>query len=437
MSSTPPRQLDDPAEDSASETTHKRQTIEANEQRNLLALSAHHIVHRVAWIFKTETVIIPVFLDAIAGAGWLRGCLPVLNRIGQSIPSLLFAERLRLIARKKWALLTTSLLMAVPFLGLSVIWFSLTEKRQAWLPAVFLLLYFIFFSITGLNQLVFGTIQGKLIRAERRGRLMAISGTVGSVAAIGCAWFLLQRWLAFSDGGFGYIFGFTGIGFVVSGLLSLAIVEPADQSTGQEHASHNHFRDAWSIIRHDADFRRLAIVSMLFVTVQLLIPHYQALGRQQLRWESVDLMKWVIAQNAGAGLFGLIAGAIADRFGNRLTIRLEIFAAALTPALALCLTSSWFEGGAHVFWLTFFLLGLISVTFKTLVNYTLEITGPSNHPRYLSTLKVCMAIPLCLSPLVGLLIDLIGFEAVFGCITALTACGGMMTFRLSEPRHRL
>ena len=90
-----------------------------------------------------------------------------------------------------------------------------------------------------------------------------------------------------------------------------------------------------------------------------------------------------------------------------------------------------------MFWLTFFLLGLIPVTFKTLVNYTLEITEPSNHPRYISTLKVCMAIPFCLSPLVGLLIDLIGFEAVFGCITALTACGGMMTFRLSEPRHRL
>lgn len=56
------------------------------EPHNLLALSAYSVLLRFAWIFKTESVIIPAFLDSIAGAGWLRGCLPVLNRFGQSMP---------------------------------------------------------------------------------------------------------------------------------------------------------------------------------------------------------------------------------------------------------------------------------------------------------------------------------------------------------------
>jgi len=34
----------------------------------------------------------PAFLDTIAGAGWVRGCLPVLKRLGQSIPQFLFAD---------------------------------------------------------------------------------------------------------------------------------------------------------------------------------------------------------------------------------------------------------------------------------------------------------------------------------------------------------
>jgi hypothetical protein len=41
---------------------------------------------------------------------------------------------------------------------------------------VFLVLYLLFFSATGLNQLVDGTLQGKLIRANRRGRLLGIAG---------------------------------------------------------------------------------------------------------------------------------------------------------------------------------------------------------------------------------------------------------------------
>ena len=150
------------------------------------------------------------FLDMITGVGWLRGCLPVLNRSGQSVPPLLMAEHLRHTARKKWPLLVSTLLMGAPFLTLSAIWLWLPDGRRSWLPAVFLLLYVIFFSLTGLNQMVFGTIQGKLIRPDRRGRLMSISGTLGAFTAIPCAWFLLSRWLKLPDGGFGFIFGFTG-----------------------------------------------------------------------------------------------------------------------------------------------------------------------------------------------------------------------------------
>jgi len=413
-----------------------QETIAAHESRNLLALATYHIVLRIAWIFKTESVIMPAFLDTIAGAGWLRGCLPVLNRVGQSVPPLFYADRLRQTARKKWALGSTTLLMAAPFLGLSAIWFALAQKRPWWLPAVFLLLYVLFFCAVGLSQLCFGTIQGKLIRADRRGRLLGLSGTLGAVASIFCAWMLLTHWLVRSDGGFGHIFGFTGIVIAAAALLSTVVFEPPDQPAEKRRASRNHFHGAWTIVRRDRDFRRLAIVAALFVTLQLLFPHYQALGRDRLPFQRRDLMVWVIAQNVGIGIFSLLAGVIADRFGNRLTLRLSISAAAFSPLLAIWLTSGRVAGAEHVFWLTFLLLGLTPVTFRTFVNYTLEISDQTQHPQYLSTLKLCMAIPFCLSPLVGWLVDLIGFDAVFISIACLIALGGLLTFRLAEPRHQ-
>ena len=146
-------------------------------------------------------------------------------------------------------------------------------------------------------------------------------------------------------------------------------------------------------------------------------------------------MVWVVAQNAGAGLFGFIAGAIADRWGNRLVIRLEIAAVIAAPLSALGLAAGWLPGGAAYLWISFFLLGLTPVMMRTLMNFALELSEPADHPRYISTLKLCMAVPFVFSPLIGLLVDLAGFDIVFASITLLIALGGVMTFRLAEPRR--
>ena len=66
----------------------------AVEKRNILSLVLHQILFRTAWIFKTESVIIPAFLDSITEAGWVRGMLPPLNRFGQSVAPLLLSDRL-------------------------------------------------------------------------------------------------------------------------------------------------------------------------------------------------------------------------------------------------------------------------------------------------------------------------------------------------------
>jgi len=412
----------------------RRAEIESHEPRNLLTLALHHILLRVAWIFKTESVIMPAFMDAISGAGWLRGCLPLLNRFGQSVPALAFSDRVRRTRRKKWVLVLCTLLMAVPFLTLSGLWLSLTEKQTGWMAVAFLALYFLFFTSTGCTQLSFGTLQGKLIRPHRRGRLMGLAGTFGAVPAILCAWFLLRKWVALPDGGFGYIFLFTGGGFIVAALVVLAVVEPADDPAAGTRRSAGHiFRDAWKAVRADRNFRNFCIVAMVIMTAQMLFPHYQALGRRQSGFEPTQLMIWVVVQNAGAGLFSPLAGMIADRFGNRRALRLEIGVAAAAPLIALLLTRN--GTGIDWYWLTFLLLGLVPVTMKTMINYTLELCKPEKHPQYLSTFKVCMALPFVISPLFGLLIDSVGFTAVFCLISALIVTGGLLTCRIPEPRH--
>ena len=416
-------------------TATRKQVIEQHETKNLLVLAANQILLRLGWIFKTESVIMPVFVDTIAGAGWVRGFLPVLNRFGQSLPPMFLADRLRRTRRKKGALFVTQMSMSVPFFIVAGLWWMLNDKRQPWFPPVFLLLYTLFFVIGGLNAMTFGTMQGKLIKAIRRGRLLGISGIVGSVGSVLCAWFLMQRWLALPDGGFEYIFSAAGVGFIAAAFVSLMLVEPADERVPKPRKKLNHLHSAWKVFRDDRNFRRMAIVAMLAITVQFLFPHYQALGRSKLNAGSFDLMIWVIAQNISVGIFSSLSGMLADRKGNRLTLRIIIFAASLAPLWAIFLTKTDVEFARKWFWFSFFLLGLTPVTMKTQLNYTLELTTPENHPRYVSTLSFCLAIPFLLSPLVGYLVDLVGFEVVFLCVSGLILTGGLMTFRMAEPRE--
>lgn len=423
------------------------------EPHNLLALSAYSVLLRFAWIFKTESVIIPAFLDSIAGAGWLRGCLPVLNRFGQSMPPIFFARRLRAAPVKKWSLLGTSAGLGLSMITVAALWMLADDKRQGWLPPSFLLLYLIFFASNGLNQQVFGTLQGKLIRPDRRGELLGLSGIGGSVASILGAWFLLQYWLSLPDRGFGYIFGFSGLGFLVAGAMCFFVMEPPD-SVPQPSGSGPVDRDepllggrgteksegigaSLRLFRTDRDFRRLAIVAMLFISIQLLFPHFQALGQRHVARDQIgfQLMLWVIAQNAAVGLFSWVSGKLADRFGNRLSLRLQVFGTASVPLLALFFTSGLGGWGPKQFWITFFFLGLTPVTIKTLTNYALELTDSPRHPLYVATLHACLAVPFLLSPLVGWLVDLLGFEMVFLGVSGVILLGGLASFRLIEPRH--
>ena len=410
----------------------------ASEGWNLAVLAIQNVVLRVGWVFKTESVIMPAFLDAVSGAGWMRGWLPILSRIGQSLPPLIYADRLRSQPVKKNSLVLMTMGMAVPFLILSGVWSLLEEKRQPWFPPLFLVLYLVFFSATGLNQLAFGTVQGKLIRPRRRGRLMGISGIVGSIFAVSAALLWLRDWLSIANSeGYTYVFLFNGAAFLLAGIVAAFCREIPDDSKPKPFTFKGPFADAWDVYRRDRDFRRAATVSMLYMGSVLLLPHYQWLGRERIGTTPADLIVWIVVQNISVGLYSPLFGMLADRYGNRLAIRVEVFAAALTPLSALLFASGWIPNAQNWYWVTFVLLGLTPVTMKTIMNYTLELTESSEHPKYLSTMRVCFALPFVISPFVGLMIDLMPYAYTFSVMSVAIALGGCLTYRMVEPRPYL
>ena len=413
------------------------------EMHNFRSYSLYQIFLRTGWIFKTESIIMPAVLDIIGGSGWLRGCLPMLNRFGQSIPPMLASDWVRNSPLKKRGLAMTTALMGCCFLIMAIAWHYTEGRQVAWLPYLFLLIYGIFFAATGINQLQMVTITGKLIRVDYRGRVGMVATLVGSLVACVLAWFLLRTWLpvtagADSGGNFTAIFGFTGVLFLMAAVLALSFREAAENHPGQES------RNGWALlkssltaVRDHRNFRRLAIIGALFGMSLTLFPHYQSLARERLSLGLSALVSWVIAQNIGSAVFSIPAGWIADRCGNRLVLRMIMLVMALPPLLSLAVVH-WPALGAVWFNLVFFLIGLTPVTFRILFNYTLEVVEPSEHPRYLSTLSLFMAGPAILtSALFGMLIDRVGFEFVFFIVVGCLMLAWLLTFSLSEPRKTI
>lgn len=412
---------------------------ESHERRNFVTLAVYQIVMRIGWIFKTESVVMPAVLDTITGGGpasgvW-RGFLPVFNRLGHSIPPLLFSRRLKVLPRKRSALMVCTLGMAAVFAALSCMWVVAAGEVASWMPPLFLACYAVFFIVTGLNNLAFGALQGKLVHATRRGRLMLAANGLGAVFAISAVAILLPQWLSPSGGEFESIFAFTAGCFAVAAGVLWLIREPRDDFSEPPAPVRKMFQAAWRLARQDRKFRRLAGIAMAFSSSLLLFPHYQALGRREPLGLSFDnLMLWLIIQNTGTALFSLIVGPLADRYGNRLVLRLVLFGMTTMPlaAIAAAATPSW---GRPLYPGVFLLIGLTPVGFKTLANYTLEICGPEDHSRYLSTLGLCYALPLLLSPAVGLVVESVGFNAVFASVSAIVGAGWAATFAMHEPRN--
>ena len=400
------------------------------------------VLMRIGWIFKTESIIMPAVLDVIGGAGWLRGCLPMLNRFGQSIPPLLVSDRVRNARFKKNGLFSTTLMMGLCFLLLSAVWFVTGGQKSFWLPVIFLVIYAVFFIATGINQLILNTITGKLIRITRRGALSLVGTVLGASIAAFCAWQLLRVWLVDDASGqsgqqssFGLIFAFTGTMFVAAAVSVLFLKERPDIGNEKRRGAAKLFRSVFATLREDRNFRTVAIIGAMFGMYLTLFPHYQRLGRDRLALSLTALIPWVLAQNIGAAFFSIPSGWIADRFGNRLVLRIALLVLCVPPVMAVVLgqienvSSGWFT-------LVFGLLGLTPVAMRYMSNYTLEICPREDHPRYLSTLGIATAAPaIMLSSLMGALVDWVSFEFVFGIVIVCIFIGWLLTFKIDEPRH--
>jgi len=405
----------------------------ATERRNTISLIAHQIMFRIAWIFKTESVLMPTFLDSISSLDWMSGLLPPINRLGQSVTPLLMSNRLRDTPLKTRWLPRTTFLMGVPFLMLSGLVTWSPAFLSGWMPICFLALYALFFAVTGMNQAVYNTVQGKLITPNRRGRLVATAGYLGSPAAVLAVMFVMRPWVDQDPPLFAAIFLFTGCAFIAASFCARLLIEQPDVANSAA-SQRRPIAESLQCLKNDANLRKLCLLSSLVAGTMVIFPYYQRLGHSLDGYENSMLMTWVICQNVGAALFSWIAGRIADAWGTRSALRLLTLGSVLCPLIPLALNQ---RGSADLYWITFLWLGTVPVTFRMKMNYVLELTEPSQHPVYISTAALATTPVIFLSPLAGMMVSRFGYFPPFILVSLAAVAAWGMTLAIVEPRNQL
>ena len=400
------------------------------EYRNFATFAANQILMRMGWVFKTESVIVPAFLDTLSKSDFLRGFLPVSFRLVQSLAQIFLAQRVAQTPFKQ-PLFTTSVF------GMTLSWFVIAIAAGASrLPpsvtaAIFLAVYTLQCFAYGCNRLVVGTLQGKLIRAEERGLLLTRGHSFGSVLAIAVACRFMYEWLGDATPRYAAVFGASAVCYGVAAIVSLYFVETPSPPQKSQPALQS-LREGLQILRSDRNFRKFAVVAVLYFLSWPLFPHYAVFGKRVLGVETSHFVIWIIVTNVVAALGFWIIGSIADRRGNRLVLRILLLINACTPFAAVGLSRTPF--GAKLYWIIYALLGMIPVLVIIIQNYTLEISTENKHPQYLSMVSLLEVCSLLVSPLVGLLISKVSFEPVFLGGGVLIAAACLLTFRLVEPR---
>ena len=401
-----------------------------HEKRNLIVFALNQILMRLGWMFKAESVVIPAFIDTYTSSGTIRGLLPLILRIGQSLPQFLVAQRVARMPKQQAFYVFSGFGFTIPWVVLSLI-LSTTGWSANIIVAVFLVLCTIHWLMVGCNHLANGTLQGKLISPEKRGRLLAYSNVIGCTLSIGLAVYFMPRWLSESNPRYEVLFGATATTFGVAALVSFWFREVP--SAPQRTAPFFRFLgEALLLLRYDRNFRRFAIVILLFYSMWPLFPHYAVFGKRTLGLASSGFVALIVAQNVSNAVGAGIMGNIADRSGNRFVLRFLILISAFTPLLAVGI--SRIPTGAQLYWIIFALIGFTPVSARIVTNYTLEIAPQEKHPQYLGVMSLFQAIPLFVSPLIGTLIETLAFEPVFIGCSILVLFGFLLTFKLDEPR---
>lgn len=412
-------------------------------KRNFLCLVAIRCVQGWGWTFKTESLVVPAAAMALNASPFMLGLLPVLSQGMQTLPQVFAAGAMDAARQKNLTQIMTSVAFATlwTLIGLT---FILGPAAGLSTPdailAVFTVLYGVGHLVTSLNGLAGAALVGKVMPARLRGRLEGIAGMACSVGAVILVAAVIKPVLNCNLEGrfkYGVLFLATGALYFASLPLLKMLAEKPSASTHPARPTRQLLRHAWHMLRTDTNYAKAVGIQCCQMVTYCMIMFYTSLGRTVLDQQRFDSLAWLFltCQIGTLAAMSLVCGALADRYGNRLVLRLMSMVAAAAPVTALGaaeLARAW----APAYGLAYVLIGLGLPWGFCTVNYLLELGPPGQHAIYVGLSKTLTLVVVVVSLSMGIVVNYLGHTPLFCMISALMLVAVWLSFSIKEPRRQ-
>ncbi len=418
---------------------HPSTYIQKHWRRNWIAYLGDYLGFGIGLIFANTTTTLPAFAAELTDNKMLIGAVSSVWAGGWLLPQI-FAARYLSNKPRKYPAMIIGQLVGRPAFPLFVVWLLAGGARYPELTlALFLLAIVIFMSTDAVVALAFLDMFGKAMPPQKRGRLIGLGQVITGLMAVG-AGALIRQLLGPAGPGFpmnyAIIFGLASIGFAVSTVACLLMVEAPEAVEARRPSLREYVPVLGRLWRADRRFNRITTVRLLSGIGSLATSFYVVYAIDWLHLPPAAIGLFAAAATVGTAVSGLLLGLVADRYGSQRVVQVVTWAQFLVPVLALLCHLGVFGASVGVVYpLLFVLLGVYEGSVMLgFLNFVLEIAPPGQRPTYIGLTNTLSGVLIVLPVLGGFVLQRTSYPVLFGAAAVGTLAAALMALGLSNPR---
>jgi len=396
--------------------------------------------------FVSGSTVIPTLVALLTNSPILVGLISGLTSGAWLLPQLFVAAWAVRFPRKKPILVTSAIISRTFFFVTGLAIGLLGTSKPVLTLAILILGQVAFFFFDAIASVPWFDLLAKTIPARRRGRVLGIGQVLGAICGI-LVGFAVRFILGTSSPwafpwNFAVLFFSAGTILMVS-IIMLAMIReapspvPADTPPGMKQM----LASLPALIRQDKAFGKMLLTRLVvgFASVATSFYVIYATRDQGLGTDVTGLL--LSAQVVGSLLAGLLIGALQDRRGVMVYMRVVIVSAMLPPIMTLItgLVAPHLGSARLVPYLVIF--GLLGIYMNSVgwpfFSWMLEHAPESKRPLYIGVSNTLGALTMAAPPLGGLLVNTLGYPAVFIAALVFAVGGLLLSFWLPAPSPHL